>query len=192
MPKFYPFLAADFRGVNSAKTLLCDTLVLSHHCLETGRIRFPESTVSNTKLSELFGPHRVPGRELSESRSSLQNPPSLLQKSVSSLFRNSTLETVFRPFPHCTCAVGPLCQNSSDLGHSEQSLKIWLFLLCEFGVCCPWKNKEIHKNRCNSRIWGFLRILSLCFQENTPNSQIAPFSRTGWRTCPFLVCWNDS
>ena len=25
-----------------------------------------ESTVSNTELSEFFGPHRVPGRELSE------------------------------------------------------------------------------------------------------------------------------
>ena len=70
-----------------------------------------ESTVSNTELSELFGSHRVPGRELSEflsaydlcvkanSPSFSQNSPSLPQNSVSSLSRNSTLETVFRPFP---------------------------------------------------------------------------------------------
>ena len=58
-----------------------------------------------------LGPHRVPGRELSEflsacylcakanSPSSSQNSPSLPQNSVSSLYRISTLETVFRPFP---------------------------------------------------------------------------------------------
>ena len=69
------------------------------------------STVSNTELSEFFWPHRVPGSELSEflsayylcaranSPSFSQNSPSLPQNSVSSLFRNSTLETVFRPFP---------------------------------------------------------------------------------------------
>ena len=73
-----------------------------------------ESTVSNTELSVFFCPHRVPGRGLSEflsanyvcekanSPSFWQNSPSLPQNSVSSLFRNSTLETVFRPFPmHC-------------------------------------------------------------------------------------------
>ena len=69
------------------------------------------STVSNTELSEFFGSHRVRGRELSEflsayylcvkvnSPSFSWNSPSLLQNSVSSLFRNSTPETVFRPFP---------------------------------------------------------------------------------------------
>ena len=77
------------------------------------RIRFRGSTVSNTELSEFFGAHRVLGSELSEflsayyvcvcakanSPSFSQNSPSLPQNSVSSLFRNSTLETVFRPFP---------------------------------------------------------------------------------------------
>ena len=70
-----------------------------------------ESTVSNTELSEFFGAHWVPGTELSEflsayylcananSPSFSQNSPSLPQNSVSSLLRNSTLETVFRPFP---------------------------------------------------------------------------------------------
>ena len=69
------------------------------------------STVSNTELSEFFRSHRVAGRELSEflsayylcekanSPSLSQNSPSLPQNSVSSVFRNSTLETVFRPFP---------------------------------------------------------------------------------------------
>ena len=32
----------------------------------TGPNTFSESTASNTELSDLFGPHRVPGRELSE------------------------------------------------------------------------------------------------------------------------------
>ena len=70
-----------------------------------------ESTASDTELSEFFGPHRVRGGELSEllsayylcakvnSPSLSQNSASLPQNSVSSLFRNSTLETVFRPFP---------------------------------------------------------------------------------------------
>ena len=76
-----------------------------------------ESTVSNTELSEFFGPHRVPGIELSEflsayylcekanSASFSQNSLGLPQNSVRlsdfpSL--NSTLETVFRPFPSCS------------------------------------------------------------------------------------------
>ena len=53
-----------------------------------------ESTVSNTELSEFFGPHRAPGRELGEllsayylwakanSPSVSQNSPSLVQNSV--------------------------------------------------------------------------------------------------------------
>ena len=69
------------------------------------------STVSNTELSEFFWAHWVQWSELSEflsayylcakanSPSFLQNSPSLPQNSVSSLFRNSTHETVFRPFP---------------------------------------------------------------------------------------------
>ena len=60
-----------------------------------------ESTVSNTELSEFFGPDRVPGRELSEFRADYdlcvcvcvtanspslsQNSPSLPQNSPSSL-----------------------------------------------------------------------------------------------------------
>ena len=69
-----------------------------------------ESTVSNTELSEFFGAHWAPGSELSEFLSASylcaksdrvfsQNSPSLPQNSVSSLLRNSALETVFRPFP---------------------------------------------------------------------------------------------
>ena len=48
----------------------------------------PESTVSNTELSEFFCPHRVPGRELSEFLSAYylcasQNSPSFSQNSPS-------------------------------------------------------------------------------------------------------------
>ena len=72
-----------------------------------------ESTVSNTEPSEFFGPHRVPGGKLSEFLSAyyLCVPkrthrvfrrthrvcPRTQWGSVSSLLRNSTLETVFRP-----------------------------------------------------------------------------------------------
>ena len=53
-----------------------------------------------------FGPLRVLGRELSEILSPFYwtakaNSPSLLQNSVSSLLRDSTFETVSRPFPTC-------------------------------------------------------------------------------------------
>ena len=62
-----------------------------------------ESTVSNTELSEFFGPRQVTGRELSEFLSAYYlcakaNSPSLPQSSVSPHFQNSTLETVLRPF----------------------------------------------------------------------------------------------
>ena len=62
-----------------------------------------ESTVSNTELSEFSGPHRGPGRELSEflsaydlcananSPSLSQNSPSLGQNSVSPLFSETVL-----------------------------------------------------------------------------------------------------
>ena len=65
----------------------------------------------NTELSEFFVcPHRVPGRELSELLSAYYlwataNSPSLAQNSPSSLFRNTTLEAVCRPFPTCCLKV---------------------------------------------------------------------------------------
>ena len=86
-----------------------------------------ESTVSNPELSEFFGAHWVPGIELSEflsayylcakanSPSFLQNSPSLPQNSVSSLLRNSTLETVFRPFPTKRTCMGQNCENKTKL-----------------------------------------------------------------------------
>ena len=43
-----------------------------------------------------------------------QNWPSLLQNSVSSLFRNSTLETVFRPFPANEGDCRRLCTSCSE------------------------------------------------------------------------------
>ena len=92
------------------------------------------STVSNTELSEFFGAHWVPGSELSEflsayhlcakaiSPSSSQNSPSLPQDSMSSLFRNSTLETVCRPFrivpEGLVCnSVGPTGQDREPQPH---------------------------------------------------------------------------
>ena len=70
------------------------------------------STVSNTELSEFFGAHWVPGSELGEFLSAYylcakqelteflaELTEFAVELSVSSLFWNSTLETVFRPFP---------------------------------------------------------------------------------------------
>ena len=72
-----------------------------------------ESMASKTELSEFFGPHRVPGRELSEFLSAFffgvkmgthwvyftELAEFATELSEFSIFRNSTLETVFRPFP---------------------------------------------------------------------------------------------
>ena len=68
-------------------------------------------SISNTELSKFLGPHRVPGRELTEFLSSYYlrakanspsvplNSLSVAQHSAGSLFRKSALEKVFRPFP---------------------------------------------------------------------------------------------
>ena len=77
----------------------------------TGRIRFRRVRFQTPNSVSFFWAHWVLGTELSEflsayylcananSPSFSQNSPSLPQNSVSSLLRNSTLETVFRPFP---------------------------------------------------------------------------------------------
>ena len=86
------------------RTRKCCTYPLS----ETGRIRFRGVRFQTPNSVSFFSAHWVPGSELSEflsayylcaranSPSFWQNSPSLPQNSVSSLFRNSTLETVFR------------------------------------------------------------------------------------------------
>ena len=61
-----------------------------------------ESTVSNTELSEFFGPRRVPGTELSEFLLAYHlcaKPTHRVFRRTRRVCRNSTLETVFRPFP---------------------------------------------------------------------------------------------
>ena len=125
-----------------------NTLGLVPSSLRNGPNTVSESTVSNTELSEFFGAHWVPESELSEflpayflcakanSPSFSQDSPSLPQNSMSSLLRNSTLETVFRPFPivsltlwdtpvPCTLPL-PLSQFGSGCGLARNSL------------CCPW------------------------------------------------------
>ena len=86
-----------------------------------------ESTVSNTKLSEFLVPHRVLGRELSEflsayylcakanSPSFSQNSPSLPQNSVTSLFRNSTLEQ----YSACFLVRGYISSKTKGPGEQE-------------------------------------------------------------------------
>ena len=78
---------------------------------ETGRIRFrgvrfqTPNSVSFSGLTEFRGANSVSSSQpiiCVPKRTSCtfsQNSPSLPQNSVSSLLRNSTLETVFRPFP---------------------------------------------------------------------------------------------
>ena len=97
----YPFALAQVH----------ESLVLRCPGIGDGPNTVSGSTVWNTELSEFFGAHWVPGSELSEflsayylcakanSPSFSQNSPSLPQNSVSSVLRNSILETVFRPFP---------------------------------------------------------------------------------------------
>ena len=104
-----------------------DTCLIRIQTLGNGPNTVSWSTVSKTELSEFFGAHRVPGSELSEflsayylcgkanSPSFSQNSPSLPLNSVSSLLRNSTLETVFRPFPKPV----PPCNDTPPYDHSK-------------------------------------------------------------------------
>ena len=104
------------RHVDFALKVALDTSILTalSKAIPNGPNTVSESTVSTTELSELFGPQRVPGRELSEflsayylcakanSPSFLQNSTNLPPNSMCSLFRNRTLETV------CACFVKDL------------------------------------------------------------------------------------
>ena len=94
---------------------------------------------------EFFWAHRVPGSELSEflsayflcakanSPSFSQNSPSLPQNSVSSLFRSSALETVFRPFLKISCASGRR-RHKSHASHAPQAAILLELLTCDFTV----------------------------------------------------------
>ena len=91
------------QAFSDLRTLLRRCAVARPPWLGNGPKTVSESTGSNTKLSEFFGPRRVPGREPSEFLSAFclcakansqifsQNSPSLAQSSVSSLFQNSTI-----------------------------------------------------------------------------------------------------
>ena len=118
-----------------------------------------ESTVSNTELSEFFGAHWVPGSELSEflsayylcvnanSPSYSQNSPSLPQNSVSSLLRNRTLETVFRPFPISFC--GEFWRSRSRISREIEVFKRdWKFQAIFFSRFRPLgrHNQTAHEN----------------------------------------------
>ena len=119
----------------SVNSLLCD--LLNHVCqpeLVQKTIGDGPNTVSErvrlqTPNSVRFvRPHRVPGRELSEllsayylcaktnSSNLTQNSPSLPQSLVSSLFQNSTLETVFHPFPRCW----------ASSSHRSMCFRLWI------------------------------------------------------------------
>ena len=105
------FSPALFHSFEPAISNTISSAISNFLSLGNGPNTVSESTVSNTDLSEFFGAHWVPGSELSEflsayylcakanSPSFSQNSPSLPQNSVSSLFRNSALKTVLRPFP---------------------------------------------------------------------------------------------
>ena len=83
-------------------------LNLRQEHLGDGPTTVSESAVSNTKLCEvlaltelgLLSAYYLCAK--ANSLSSSQKSPSLVQNSVSSLFRNSTLEAEFRPFPNIT------------------------------------------------------------------------------------------
>ena len=96
--------------------------------LGTGRIRFRRARFQTPSSVRFFGPHRAPGRELSEflsayylctkanSPSLSQNSPSLAQNSVSPLFRNigpATTQNLAVKFDGEICG-GVLVENASD------------------------------------------------------------------------------
>ena len=111
---------------------------------------------SNTELSELHGPHRIPERELSEFLSvsdlcAKANLPSsaktralsLPQNSVSSLFQDSALETVFRSdFPHFAI--------QATRGETRKKQKMQIFPIVTqksgFQEVCPHKSADNSEN----------------------------------------------
>ena len=137
-------------------------------CVRDGPNTVSESTVSNTELSEFFGAHRVPGRELSEflsayylcakanSPSFSQNSPSLPQNSVrlsevlfsETVLSNSTLETVFRPFPS-VCS-----QKPSRIKNRKQTPKMGLLGILDPKVLCVLFWAQIGRIRANKRFQG--------------------------------------
>ena len=83
---------------------MLDVFVCSLRRSQTGRIPFRRALFQTLSSVSFLRPHRVPGRELRPFLSAYYvcakaNSPSLLQNSVSSLHRNSCLETVLWPFP---------------------------------------------------------------------------------------------
>ena len=93
--------ACDFQGQSGSHWLNMGKQGLNLANLGDGPNTVSESTVSNTEISEFLCSHRVLGRELSEFLSAYylcakaSSPSSLAEFSVRSVFRNSTLETVF-------------------------------------------------------------------------------------------------
>ena len=65
-PKIGNFQDAQVPPEKGCLALLQERLLVSLKYVGDGPNTVSESTVSNTELSEIFGPHRVPGRELSE------------------------------------------------------------------------------------------------------------------------------
>ena len=105
----------------------------------------------------VFGAHWVPGSELSEflsayywcakanSPSFSQNPPSLPQNSVSSFFRNSTLETVFRPFPTFLLEIKGKTKRAT-LEHPFASKKVLRGIIMASPVLLPSQGRKRNPN----------------------------------------------
>ena len=166
-----------------------------------GRNTVSESTVSNTELSELIGPHCVPEREIelseflsayylcakAKSPSMSQNSPSLLENSVSSLFQNSTLETVFRSLPIVDWSHSDIAELCCDFHFKLVAL--WIA-----GLTATWRSwvHQVSRSLCDCADGGVLtereisqRVLGPGGRRPTP-IHVGTLETT---LVSFRVCW---
>ena len=127
----FPSFSNDFRGSAKRKSLVFFFRGFPSIFPNKARVG------GSGSVTEFFAPHRAPVRELSEflsayylcakanSPSFSQNSPSLPQNSVGSLFRNSTLETVFRPF---TSFADPVTETRSESSSGKSPGNFWKVL----------------------------------------------------------------
>ena len=123
-----------------------ETFYATWHCSETGQIRFRRvrfqtpNSVSFLALTEFQGDNSASCVQpiicvsIRTHQFFSQNSPSSLQNSVSSLFRNSTLGTVFHPFPNCWD--NAKCRNSNIV--FKQGKVVSFVLLNVWKKCCPF------------------------------------------------------
>ena len=127
--------ANNLKWQDSISSQMRNAIILWHVWTGDGPNTVLENTVSSTDLSRIFRPSPSSGREITEFLSAFNlcakaNSPtfsktSLTQNSVSSLFRNSTLDIVFRP-------------------PTTSAVTIWFLNHIRMGANLTWREMHLH------------------------------------------------